>query len=49
MHLCDRGNNGGCDDVCNKNGEGVTCSCKLYYKLADDGVTCEIGLYILII
>ena len=43
MHPCDKGNNGGCDQVCNKNGNSSSCSCNDGYKLAVDEVTCDEG------
>ena len=35
--------NGGCAQICNKNGENVVCSCMNGYQLGDDGKSCDPG------
>lgn len=40
VHLCDNGLNGGCSQVCNKDGIKAICSCNSGFKLDADGVTC---------
>ena len=35
--------NGGCAQICNKNGENVVCSCVNGYQLGDDGKSCDPG------
>ena len=41
MHICDRGQNGGCEQICNKKGNQATCSCKKGFDLSEDGKSCE--------
>lgn len=48
MHICDQGNNGGCDHICSKDGDQATCSCSVNYLLADDGLTCDKSMYYII-
>ena len=45
VHICDRGNNGGCDHVCNKDGDKAKCSCREGYELAEDANTCDKSKY----
>ena len=40
VHLCDQGNNGGCEHVCNKKGDEVLCACNKEYKLAENNSSC---------
>ena len=35
VHKCDQGNNGGCDQLCIKEGEKVLCACEKGFKLVD--------------
>lgn len=43
VHVCDRDNNGGCDQICIKMGDEAECSCKEGFVLSEDDVTCEKG------
>ena len=36
VHPCDRKNKGGCDQICTKNGDKYTCSCKSGFRLTSD-------------
>ena len=40
VHPCDKKNKGGCEQICNKKGDGVICSCENGYKLFDDKKSC---------
>ena len=41
VHPCDQGDKGGCEDVCNINGDQAVCSCsKPGYQLHSDGKKC---------
>ena len=46
IHPCDTKANGGCEEICKKNGEGVTCMCKEGSELNMDGKTCSKGKFI---
>ena len=41
VHPCDLPTNGGCDQVCNKDGVNASCSCDDGFKLADNGLACN--------
>ena len=41
VHICDRKNNGGCSQVCLKNGKKARCTCEKGFKLLPDKMTCE--------
>ena len=43
VHLCERENNGGCAQICNKVGDKVKCTCRTEFELSEDGMTCEEG------
>ena len=43
VHPCDKETKGGCEHVCNKDGDEAKCSCNDGYKLAEDGQECEFG------
>ena len=40
VHPCDRKDNGGCTDICMKDGEKVKCECEKGFKLLPDKATC---------
>lgn len=40
VHLCDKPANGGCSQICNKDGVKAVCSCKEGFELAKDGKSC---------
>ena len=42
MHPCDRDNQGGCDQICLKDGKMAKCTCREGYELSEDGITCDI-------
>ena len=41
VHPCDRASNGGCSQVCEKDGDNAKCGCDDGYELLDDKVTCK--------
>ena len=41
VHPCDRKDNGGCNQVCDKEGDNKTCSCDEGFELLPDGVNCK--------
>ncbi len=43
IHPCDKENNGGCNQVCNKREEWHVCSCKAGFVLGKDKRTCKKG------
>ena len=43
VHPCDKGSNGGCNQVCNKVGDDFTCSCNEGYTLSVDKESCVAG------
>ena len=44
VHPCDKKTKGGCDQICEKNGEAAKCACKEpEFKLAEDTKSCEKG------
>lgn len=43
VHVCDSGNNGGCDQICNKDGDQAACTCRKGFKLSSDKVSCIKG------
>ena len=44
VHPCDKETKGGCDQICNKDGDDAVCSCnEPDYKLGEDGKSCEEG------
>ena len=45
VHPCDRSDNGGCQQKCNKDGDEFTCSCDKGFKLADDKAACSKSEY----
>lgn len=46
VHPCDRNDNGGCNQICNKDGDDVQCGCAAGFKFADnDNKTCVISKY----
>lgn len=49
VHACDKGNNGGCSQVCEKDGEAFECKCNKGFKLLSDKVTCELSKLIFLI
>lgn len=40
VHLCDRGNNGGCDQICREDGDEAVCECNAGYVSAADKLSC---------
>ena len=42
VHPCNDGTNGGCDQICIRQGKAATCSCKPDFTLQEDGVSCEL-------
>ena len=40
VHPCDKETKGGCDQVCNKDGEKAKCGCNEGFRLVDE-TTCE--------
>ena len=46
VHACDKKSKGGCEQTCNKNGGGFTCSCLVAYELADDKKSCNKSMYL---
>ena len=42
-HPCDKGNNGGCGQICNNNEDKYFCSCNEGFKLSPNGVSCIQG------
>ena len=46
VHPCDKETKGGCDQICNKDGDDAVCACnEPDYKLAEDGKSCDKGSY----
>ena len=43
VHPCEKDDNGGCLQICIKNGTAVVCECNENFKLAADGSTCNKG------
>ena len=41
VHPCEKEDNGGCQHVCEKDGDDAKCSCHDGFKLAADGKSCE--------
>ena len=44
VHACDKTNNGGCSQICNKKNETYKCSCNSGFVLGKDGKSCNEGL-----
>ena len=40
-HPCDKKDNGGCSQVCNKDGEEAACACHEGFELTDDEKSCK--------
>ena len=40
VHPCDKDDNGGCEQICNKVGKEAECACEANYNLQDDGKKC---------
>ena len=45
VHPCDKEDNGGCQQKCEKDGDVGKCACQEGFKLAGDGKNCEKGLF----
>ncbi len=43
VHPCDKANNGGCSQICNKKMEKHECSCEAGFALGEDKRTCKKG------
>ena len=43
VHPCDKANNGGCSQICNKRMEKHECSCEAGFVLKEDKMTCKKG------
>ena len=41
VHPCDKQDNGGCEQECEKDGGNAKCACQEGFKLNEDGQTCE--------
>ena len=40
VHPCDKDTKGGCDQICNKDGDDAVCACMKGYETNDGGKTC---------
>ena len=45
MHPCELSTKGGCEHVCNENGDEAKCSCDDGYELKEDGKGCSKSKY----
>ena len=45
VHACDAGDNGGCSQVCTKQGDVAVCSCNAGFQLQADRKSCDAGEY----
>ena len=45
VHPCEKKGNGGCEHMCNKDGDKVRCTCKEGFVLEEDGKSCETGKF----
>lgn len=43
VHPCDKSDNGGCNQICNKRKEWHECSCETGFALGKDKMTCKKG------
>lgn len=43
VHPCDKGDNGNCSQICNKDKTEAVCTCRVGFELATDGSTCKKG------
>ena len=43
VHPCDKANNGGCSQICNKRNEKHECSCENGFVLEEDKTNCRKG------
>jgi len=43
VHPCDKADNGGCSQICNKKNETHACSCEAGFLLKRDKMTCKKG------
>ena len=41
VRTCQNSGNGGCMQICNKNGDELECSCREGFKLNDDKLGCS--------
>ena len=41
VHPCDKEDNGGCSQICKKNGTTQVCACQPDFKLSTDGKMCN--------
>ena len=46
---CELTENGGCEHTCTNEGDTAKCSCNEFYKLGEDGKTCEKGAILAVI
>ena len=45
VHPCDIGN-GGCGQICNRDGDDAVCACEEGFELGSDGKSCSKGEYV---